>query len=151
MNFDIRPQDFQKTWTTAYQCAIINTFELQTQIGIQLQISKVILNDFERLKKSTDESMQSMAETVNLSVAGNTEQCVKKITSAGHQFERAIALLTDQHIKSLRSANDAMSQLNDQKRQFKREVKDFYESSFWGRLKFVFGFQTKMKEYAHVN
>ena len=151
MNFDLRPQDFQKTWTTAYQCAIINTMELQTQIGIQLQISKVILQDFERLKKSTDESIQSMAETVNLTIAGSTDQCVKKMSTAGQQFERAIALLTDQHIRSVKSANDAMAQLDVQRRKFKREVSAFYDASFLGRLKFLFGFKTKMKEYAHVN
>lgn len=151
MNFEIRPQDFQKSWATAYQCAVTNTMELQMQIGFQLKISRVILQDLERFKKSNEESLQELSSKMNQSLTSSADQCVKRVTSACLHFERTVQALTEEHKKRLAAANIAISELNSQKRQFHEDVRNFYQASLWGRVKLLFSFKTQLKEPINGN
>ena len=140
MNFNIRGQDFQKAWANAYHQAIMNTIELQQQIDSQLEQSRNLLRETDRVCTLTQYNLRMTTQEVSQTILASGRQTEEMIKAISKDLEESISAIVEQDLKIRESTRTSLARLKDQTAQFERKKRELREASFLAKCKWLLGY-----------
>jgi hypothetical protein len=130
-DFSLRPADFQKSWTTAYQLAMMQVAELQQKSDLQIGHMKMLMNSIESFNKVSRERLLESGTHMICTLNNSSQESQLQINQATTQLMTEI-----NHLKFIQT------QLLKDILQFEKQKIELKNMSFRNRLLFFFGLKS---------
>jgi len=145
MSGQLRAEDFQRAWPTAYQCAILHTAELHQRIDTQLGLTRHLISEVDRVGKATHLELLQVAQSAGSAIRQSGSESSSAILRATTAMENKLAELIASEVKARDEVRHERTRLKSERRAFEDRLDALQFSSLWGRLHFVLGFSNALR------